>query len=538
MDERIGQLLLQAHRIREHHLEEALRRQSERGGRLGTNLVEVGAVTLEVLSAALAAQRRLPLATFDEIELASSEALALLPASQASQLMAIPLSAGEAGVVVAVASPWDPAIVQALEAAIGRPLRLKVAPELRIFDALEKLYRLPHPRRVSAKARLDTTSSPGPIPGLEPLDAAPPLAGPFDSALASPLDTGGLASTAVDDFAGDLLLEPTPTAAAPALHVPANPVALGLASASDPLASMSWDLPASLAAPAAPPQTPWEAPAPTPPAPSEVQEAADIEIDLEETDELPAPVSPLPPPARPEAPSSSAQPAFTPPPPPRPAATPDAVQNPAMPPTSAATTPPSPPHSTLELERVEPLAPPATSEPDLLATASVAEAWGPPAVERRPATSLYMVEDAIARASRTEKVVESLLWGCEGRFEAAVFFVLDGKRARARDGFGPNGPVPFDDGFSIDLAVPSLFSSAVDRQGFVIEVPVSQPELALCARMGVSPHGVSVVIPFSMHGSFVSALWASCGSLGQLSSLASDVERLSELGGSAFARLG
>ncbi len=287
MDERLGSLLLQARKVREDQLEEALRRQRQRGGRLGTNLVELGALPLDVLAAALSAQRRVPLATANELELAASEALRLLPASTASQLLAIPLSVGAAGVVVAVASPWDPAVAQALSAAIGRPLLLKVAPELRVFDALERLYRLPHPRRVVARV---AAADAGAIPGLEPIVAALPSVGPLASALAPSLDVDVTAVAPVEELSGDLFVDvaelvdppaPPPAPAAPApspaavlplprpdapsaplprlkTPVPLAPVGLG-----DPLASMSWDV-----APGGPPPRascpPWRG-APTTP---------------------------------------------------------------------------------------------------------------------------------------------------------------------------------------------------------------------------------------------------------------------------------
>ena len=134
-------------------------------------------------------------------------------------------------------------------------------------------------------------------------------------------------------------------------------------------------------------------------------------------------------------------------------------------------------------------------------------------------------------------MVEDLLWACEGRFQAAVFFVLDGKRARARDAFGPSGAVPFHDGFSIDQATPSLIRSASDRQRPVLEQPSSPSDASLCARVGISATGKTAVIPFVMHGTVVGALWASCGSLAERSTLAEDIDRLSEMGARAFGRL-
>ena len=723
MDERLGTLLVQSLRLRPDQLDEALRRQKERGGRLGTNLVEMGALSLDVVCAALASQRQVPVATANELEAASSAALALLPAQTAARLLAVPLSAGTAGVVVAAASPWDMSVVGALSQAIGRLLLLKVAPELRILEYLEKLYRVPNPRKKAAGRPLPAAAAPvpalfeplavgaflgaeeddpsaapptvpGPIPGLEPI-VAPPL--PLSGALASPLmPTMEVSEISMDAFgaspvepvlpmidAEDALVEVLPGELVAEEEAPVppsapiarakTPIAIGPVSLSDPLASMSSDLPgaASPALAPAPPAAPTPAPvatvaepqvAPEPPAPAPAvpelatperapappieavpPATAPVPVAVEPEDdawpmevaapepapipvaaaptldawpmaEPPAQAAPAPEPVRPPepapvpvaaAPTPVAAPAPAPAPepvqPPQPA--PAVVAPPATPPppvAPAAVAAPAPaalpvrgavpaleprmvelaesPSAPLEL--AAPVAPAASeAEPGAFASAmpSVAfeprtlelaeepssaplelafspaaaapapteaapaadaeSAWNFPVPSVRPVTSFYLVEDALLRATRPEKVVESLLWACEGRFEAAVFFVLDGKRARARDSFGPSGPVHFDDGFAIDLATPSLVHTGSERQRPVLEAPSSPADAALCARMGVDPKGTAAVVPFLMHGSVVSALWASCGSLGELGSLAEDVERLADMGARAFARL-
>lgn len=502
MDERIGQLLVQAHKARDYHVEEALRRQKQRGGRLGTNLVEMGTLSLDALAEALAGQRKVPAASADEFDQASKEALALLTPSQASQLLAVPLAAGIA-VEVAVASPWDPAVEQALAALIKRPLVLKLAPELRILDALERFYRLPHARQ-PAKPRVAPAAT-GPIPGLEPVVAPPaPLAGPFASAVAPTLEMG---LPQEEELPGDLFLDdppPAPSCASvPSPAQGASPRPLALAGGGDLLASEPWDLtpgaPSALAQPlaAAPP------PAAPAPAPVEAPQAS------------PAAPPPQPSPQVPLRPSA------------RPAASPAPGDGPPA---------PTPAPSGLELaapegaSRIEPADVPPPQSP-------IQESWTP-LPQLRPVTSLRMVEEALARASRPEKIVEDLLWGCEGRFEAAVFFDLDGPRARARGGFGPGGPVGPADGLAVDLSAPSLLRAALERRGFVVEVPASSAEAVLCARLGVSPEGRAAVVPFFARGSAFGALWASEGLLGARASIEADVERLSELGASAFARSG
>src|SRR5688500_8135849 len=88
---KLGTLLLRNAAISLTQLEAALRAQVIYGGRLGTNLVELGFVDLDALAEYLGELTQLPVATRTVLEAARPEALALIDAGMAERLGAMPL---------------------------------------------------------------------------------------------------------------------------------------------------------------------------------------------------------------------------------------------------------------------------------------------------------------------------------------------------------------------------------------------------------------------------------------------------------------
>ena len=88
---KLGTLLLRNAAIGLSQLEAALRSQVLYGGRLGTNLVELGYIDLELLSAYLAELSGFPIATPTLLDQADPGLLEKLGADDAHRLRAIPL---------------------------------------------------------------------------------------------------------------------------------------------------------------------------------------------------------------------------------------------------------------------------------------------------------------------------------------------------------------------------------------------------------------------------------------------------------------
>ncbi|MHB8878475.1 MAG: hypothetical protein ACYC8T_32665, partial [Myxococcaceae bacterium] len=90
MAEKLGALLVRKGLISPKQLEEVLTVQMIYGGRMGTNLVELGYLDLETLGAALGEQRHYPVATVADLEGASKHTLALVTAEVAEKHLAYP----------------------------------------------------------------------------------------------------------------------------------------------------------------------------------------------------------------------------------------------------------------------------------------------------------------------------------------------------------------------------------------------------------------------------------------------------------------
>jgi hypothetical protein len=155
---KLGTLLLRNAAIGLSQLEGALRNQVLYGGRLGTNLVELGFIDLELLSSYLAELTGYAIATPTLLDDADPRLLARLGADDAHRLRAIPLgylgrapASGEEGeaatVAVSFVDPTDTAAIRHVAARLGATVTPYVVPELRALYYLEKHFGLPRRAR-------------------------------------------------------------------------------------------------------------------------------------------------------------------------------------------------------------------------------------------------------------------------------------------------------------------------------------------------------------------------------------------------------
>jgi hypothetical protein len=147
---KLGTLLLRNAAIGLSQLEAALRNQVLYGGRLGTNLVELGYIDLELLSAYLAELSGFPIATPTLLDHADPTLLAKLGADDAHRLRAIPLGylgEGTGTVAVGLVEPADTAAVDQVATRLAAQVAPYIVPELRAVYYLEKLFGLPRRAR-------------------------------------------------------------------------------------------------------------------------------------------------------------------------------------------------------------------------------------------------------------------------------------------------------------------------------------------------------------------------------------------------------
>ena len=137
---RIGDLLIDRQLVTQSQLAEALLQQSVSGQRLGSLLVDLGALDDLDLARALAEHFDLPLADLRQDE-PDEDAIALVPEGMARGYTAIPMRRSEAGLEVAMASPTDRDAVEAMAGAASVRVIPLVAPPSDIRRAIDKSYR-------------------------------------------------------------------------------------------------------------------------------------------------------------------------------------------------------------------------------------------------------------------------------------------------------------------------------------------------------------------------------------------------------------
>lgn len=149
MAARIGEQLVSEGLVSAEQVEEALRAQVVGGGRIGTNLIELGFLSLDVLGEALARQHGIPAALTPHFEACDREVQMLLTPEMAAKWHAVPLGRLSTSNQIAVAST-DPLADDGfaeLHAEFGEEVVLAIAPELRILYWLEKTYAIRRPNR-------------------------------------------------------------------------------------------------------------------------------------------------------------------------------------------------------------------------------------------------------------------------------------------------------------------------------------------------------------------------------------------------------
>jgi hypothetical protein len=134
---RLGELLLQENLITPQALEEALESQVVHGGRLGTNLVELGLLSEQDLARMLGKQHNVASASGEMIP--DPRALALVDLGEADEKDFLPMRVDATRMSVAVINPEDIATLDALAFKTGKRVVPVVIPEFRM-NQLQRRY--------------------------------------------------------------------------------------------------------------------------------------------------------------------------------------------------------------------------------------------------------------------------------------------------------------------------------------------------------------------------------------------------------------
>jgi len=173
----LSSLIVQREVATIRQVEEALARQVLYGGDLVTNVLEVAQVSESVLVQLLAETLHIPAAPIGALPLPSAAARALVPPDLAIRRALFPLHLTGDTLFVAIAEPLEQDVKAELSFALGVQLEQRIAPLVRIREALAAAYDAPLDRRmqrlIGRLAGIDTSGS-GSFP---PLLATDPLAG-------------------------------------------------------------------------------------------------------------------------------------------------------------------------------------------------------------------------------------------------------------------------------------------------------------------------------------------------------------------------
>jgi type IV pilus assembly protein PilB len=136
---RLGALLVSANLISEVQLQQALAKQKKEGGRLGSNLVEMGFINEDGLIAFLSQQYGIPSVDVANFEI-DSEVIRLIPSEVAQKYMIIPINRTGSTLTIAMVDPSNVFAIDDVKFMSGYNVEPVVASEGSIKEAIDKYY--------------------------------------------------------------------------------------------------------------------------------------------------------------------------------------------------------------------------------------------------------------------------------------------------------------------------------------------------------------------------------------------------------------
>src|SRR5215216_7053910 len=136
---RIGELLLKEKRITPEQLQEALNYQRQNGGKLGFNLIKLGLVKDDEITALLSKQYGVPSIALGQFEI-DAAVVKLVPAETAQKYQIVPLSRAGATLTIAMTDPTNVFAMDDIKFMTGYNVEPVVASETAVLEAILKYY--------------------------------------------------------------------------------------------------------------------------------------------------------------------------------------------------------------------------------------------------------------------------------------------------------------------------------------------------------------------------------------------------------------
>jgi type IV pilus assembly protein PilB len=136
---RIGELLLKEKCISAEQLQQALQHQKANGGKLGFNLVRLGFVKDEEITALLSKQYGVPSINLAQFEI-DAGIIKLIPADTAQKYQIVPLSRAGSTLTIAMTDPTNVFAMDDIKFMTGYNVEPVVASETAVGEAIDKYY--------------------------------------------------------------------------------------------------------------------------------------------------------------------------------------------------------------------------------------------------------------------------------------------------------------------------------------------------------------------------------------------------------------
>ncbi len=157
---RLGDLLLREGLVTREQIQKALSRQRILGGLIGTNLLDIGAVPEELLLEILGQQVGTPTVEATMLDNIDPQVLNRLPKDIVKRYQVVPFRIDGGTLLVASTTPHQLGVEEEIKALGGTMARSYVGLEVRIWEALERHYRLRPPLRMERLLKRLNTADP------------------------------------------------------------------------------------------------------------------------------------------------------------------------------------------------------------------------------------------------------------------------------------------------------------------------------------------------------------------------------------------
>jgi type IV pilus assembly protein PilB len=151
---RIGELLLKEKRITPAQLQEALNYQKTNGGKLGFNLVQLGFVKDEEITALLSKQYGVPSINLTQFDV-DAAVIKLIPSETANKYQIVPLSRSGATLTIAMTDPTNVFAMDDIKFMTGYNVEPVVASETAVSEAIQRYYPATPAPRSSVEKRVE-----------------------------------------------------------------------------------------------------------------------------------------------------------------------------------------------------------------------------------------------------------------------------------------------------------------------------------------------------------------------------------------------